>query len=51
MRTSEDLEIVREFQQANTFGGLFDFDILDELASVDDCRREDPDPAVRSGSL
>ena len=30
--------------------GLFDFDILDELASAYDCRRGDPDPAVGSGS-
>ena len=51
MHASEDLETVREFQQANKFGGFFDFDIPDELASVDDCRREDPDPAVESSSL
>ena len=49
MRASEDLETVREFQQANEFGGFFDFDILDGLDSVDDCRREDP--AVGNGSL
>ena len=37
VRAIEDLEAVREFQQASTFGGFFDFDVLDELASVDDC--------------
>ena len=37
VRASEDLQAVREFQQANTFGGFFDFDVLDELSSVDDC--------------
>ena len=45
------MEIACALQQANTAGGLFDFDVLSARFSVDDCRREDPDPAVGSGSL